>query len=76
MEILLFPPTLRLFAQLVFLLRDQYGQPGPAAVRSAYHAARAGADMDRIVRLELEWWILHRERKPELMATAKLATAR
>jgi hypothetical protein len=90
---------LRLFAQLVQLLRDQYGQPAPAAVRTAYHAARAaatfqsgtsrqeyekalpqlvsyyrrllppGADLDETARLELEWWILHRERKPELVTT-------
>jgi hypothetical protein len=89
----------RLFGQLIGLLRDQYGMPPIEATRNAYRAAHAafvfkdGAsradyekalpdleafyanvsdratrpfDAHRAAVLELEWWILHRERSPEL----------
>ena len=97
---------MRLFIQLVQLLREQYRQPAPKAILTAFHAARAastfqsghsraeyeralpdlvdyfsrllppGADLEPVARLELEWWILHRERHPRLApALAELQAA-
>src|SRR5919199_1566693 len=62
----------RLFLQLGELLREQYRFPYWQSQRVAYHAARAAfvfkdghsrADYERAARLELEWWIVHRERR-------------
>ena len=89
----------RLFGQLITLLRQQFGMPPIEATLNAYRAAHAAfvfkdgkarADYERALPdleafyasvseratrpfdahraavLELEWWILHRERSPEL----------
>jgi hypothetical protein len=89
----------RLFWQLITLLRSQFGMPPIEATLNAYRAAHAAfvfkdgksrsdyekalPDLDayyaavsarstrpfdahRAAVLELEWWILHRERSPEL----------
>ena len=85
----------RLFSQLTFLLRSQYGLPFWRSVEGAWYAARAavvfqkgrnraeydralpdlnrfyalirgasatGFDAPTAARLELEWWIVHRQR--------------
>jgi hypothetical protein len=86
---------LKLFAELVQLLREQYHEPFWRACAGAWHAARAAVvfqaghgrdeyerampdlrrfyaiihrgsdvsfDVEKSARLELEWWIVHRER--------------
>jgi hypothetical protein len=91
----------RLFGQMITLLRTQYGMQPLQALTDAYHAAHAAfvfkdghsrtdyekalPDLDayyrdiaarsernfdahRAAQLELEWWILHRERSPRLAA--------
>jgi len=91
----------RLFRQMITLLRTQYGMPPLEAVINAYRAAHAAFvfkdgrsradyakalpdleayyanlaarsansfDAHRAAGLELEWWIVHRERPPDLPA--------
>jgi hypothetical protein len=91
----------RLFEQMITLLRTQYGMPPLEALTNAYRAAHAAFvfkdgrsradyekalpdleayyrdidarsarqfDAHRAAALELEWWIVHREKPPELPA--------